>query len=137
MSLDKGDGIRGRWYFDGSKLVESVPSTNAYTAPAIHQDTIEPTWHPATGEVLDSKSAFRRVTREKGYVEIDCDRTWNTLGENRRIEIEGLKEDIEEVKHWYSAAMKGNRDYINANVPQELRDCEEENPDDVTEGIRR
>jgi len=136
MSLEEGDGIRGRWYYDAAagRLVEAMPSTNAYTAPAIHQDTIEPTLHPATGEVFESKSAFRRVTREKGYVEVDCDRAWAEVGRSRAPEIEGLKEDIEEVRHWYTAAANGNRDYINANVPSELRDCEEA---DIEKGIVR
>ena len=139
MSLEKAEGIRGRWVYDAKAgcLVETTPPTNAYLAPAIHQDTIDPLQHPATGEYFDSKSAFRRVTKEKGYTEIDCDRTWSQFGERKPIKVEGLREDIEEVKHWYTAAMAGNRDYINANVPQEWRDCEAENPDDITEGIRK
>ena len=136
MSLEEGDGIRGRWYYDSAagRLVESRPSTNIYTTPAIHQDTIAPTLHPATGEVFESKSAFRRVTREKGYVEVDCDRAWQQIGARKDPVIEGLKEDLEEVRYWYTAAAKGNRDYINANVPPELRDCEE---DDIDKGIVR
>lgn len=131
-------GVRGKWVYDSAtqKLVEKIPSVIVTSAPAVHQDTIKPTWHPATGETFDSKSAFRRMTKEKGYVEIDDDKTWNSFGRHQNKQIEGLREDIEEVKAWYTAAMKGNRDYINANVPQELRDCEEVNPDDITEGFR-
>ncbi len=132
-------GVRGKWVFDSEleKLVEVVPQTIIQAVPAIHQDTIEPIQHPATGEYFESKSAFRRLTRDRGYVEIDDDKTWNQIGEKREILPEGFKEDFEEVKHWYAEAMRGNRDYINANVPPEWRDCEEENPDDITEGIRR
>jgi len=128
---------RGKWRFDvetGSLVqVSFVPKVEV---AAIHQDTMNPTWHPATGETYDSKSAFRRMTKEKGYVEIDDERTWQSFGRHQNRQLEGLREDLEEVKHWYAAAMNGNRDYINANVPPELRDCEEVNPDDITEGIR-
>lgn len=128
---------RGKWRFDvetGSLVqVSFVPKVEV---AAIHQDTMNPTWHPATGETYDSKSAFRRMTKEKGYVEIDDERTWQSFGRHQNRQLEGLREDLEEVKHWYTAAMNGNRDYINANVPPELRDCEEVNPDDITEGIR-
>lgn len=131
-------GIRGKWVYDVAteKLVERVPSTIVTSAPAIHQDTISPTWHPATGETFESKSAFRRVTREKGYVEIDDEVAWQSFGRHQNRQLEGLRDDIAEVKAWYTAAMKGNKDYINAHVPQELRDCEEVNPNDITEGLR-
>ena len=131
-------GVRGKWVYDSATqtLVEKVPTVIVTSAPAVHQDTIAPTWHPATGETFDSKSAFRRVTKEKGYVEIDDKQTWNMVGKHQNRKLDGLKDDIEEVKAWYTAAMRGNKDYINANVPQELRDCEEVNPDDITEGLR-
>lgn len=131
-------GVRGKWVYDSAtqKLVEKVPTVIVTSAPAVHQDTIAPTWHPATGEMFDSKSAFRRVTKEKGYVEIDDKRTWDMVGKHQNRKLDGLKDDIEEVKAWYTAAMKGNKDYINANVPQELRDCEEVDPNDITQGLR-
>ena len=136
MSLEKSDGIRGKWVYDASqnKLVESVPSTNIYTHSII-QDTIDPLRHPGTGELYESKSAFRRKSKELGYVEIDDDKTWNSIGEYRPAKLEGLKEDFEEVKYWYKEAMKGNRDYINANVPPELRDCDAVDPDDITKDL--
>jgi hypothetical protein len=59
------------------------------------------------------------------------------VGKHQNRKLDGLKDDIEEIKAWYTAAMKGNKDYINANVPQELRDCEEVDPNDITEGLRR
>ncbi len=133
------EGIRGKWRFDSKegRLIACGEEVVPYPVHALHLDTITPTLHPATGETFDSKSAFRRRTRERGYVEVDDEKTWNQIGERRNAQLEGLKEDIEEVKHWYMAAARGNRDYINANVPAELRDCEEVNPNDITEGIRR
>lgn len=132
------DGVRGKWRYDSElqKLVPVVEEVRPYVH-AVIQDTIDATWHPATGQKFESKSAFKRVTKEKGYVEVDDDRTWNSIGTNKVPEIVGgLREDIEEVKAWYTAAMKGNRDYINANVPPELRDCEEVDINDVMKGVR-
>lgn len=131
-------GVRGKWVYDSTinKLVEKTPTVIVTSAPAVHQDTITPTWHPATGETFESKSAFRRKTRDLGYVEIDDQKTWSSFGMHQNRKVEGLREDLEEVKQWYSAAMRGDRDYINANVPQELRDCEEVDPNDITEGLR-
>ena len=132
------DGVRGKWRYDSElqKLVPVVEEVRPYVH-AVIQDTIDATWHPATGQKFESKSAFRRVTKEKGYVEVDDDRTWNSIGTNKVPEIVGgLREDIEEVKAWYTAAMKGNRDYINANVPPELRDCDEVDINDVMKGVR-
>lgn len=132
------DGVRGKWRYDSElqKLVPVVEEARPYVH-AVIQDTIDATWHPATGQKFESKSAFRRVTKEKGYVEVDDDRTWSSIGTNKVPEIVGgLREDIEEVKAWYTAAMKGNRDYINANVPPELRDCDEVDINDVMKGVR-
>lgn len=129
---------RGRWRYDveTGQLVQVnfVPKVQVH---AVIQDTMDATFHPASGQVYESKSAFRSKTKELGYVEIDDDKTWASVGMHQNRRVEGLDEDLAEVRHWYGAAMKGNRDYINANVPQEWRDCEEENPNDITEGIRR
>jgi len=38
--------------------------------PYIIRDGMNALQHPATGEMMDSKSAFRRVTREHGLVEM-------------------------------------------------------------------
>lgn len=33
-------------------------------------DGMQPTWHPATGEVFESKAAFRAATRASGCIEV-------------------------------------------------------------------
>jgi hypothetical protein len=38
--------------------------------PYIVRDSMTPAVHPVTGDVLDSKSAFRAITREHGLTEI-------------------------------------------------------------------
>lgn len=138
MGMDEYEEKRGKWRYDPETetLVQTTFVPKVLTT-AIHQDSMDATWHPATGQYFESKSAFRRTTKEKGYVEIDDSRAWDRIGTNGPMQVEGLQEDIAEVRHWYAAAMRGNSDYINANVPQELRDCEAVDPNDITEGIRR
>jgi len=51
-----------------------VDVTNAKRAPRVGpyiiRDGMDALQHPVTGEIMDSKSAFRRVTREHGMVEV-------------------------------------------------------------------
>lgn len=42
-------------------------------APAVHTDTIAPTWHPTTKRFFDSKSAFRAETKRTGGIETGND----------------------------------------------------------------
>ena len=37
--------------------------------PYIIDDSMGETWHPANDQYYDSKSAFRRVTKEHGFIE--------------------------------------------------------------------
>lgn len=53
----------GRW-------VEAVRAPRPAMFPAIIRDTMDALLHPATGQMIDSKAEFRRVTRERGYEEI-------------------------------------------------------------------
>jgi hypothetical protein len=41
--------------------------------PAIHRDTMTEAVHPATGQMLDSKSRFREITKAHGLVEVGND----------------------------------------------------------------
>lgn len=49
-----------------------IPVGEVEHTPRVHviQDSMEPTWHPATGETIDSKSAFRRLTKASGCEEV-------------------------------------------------------------------
>jgi hypothetical protein len=60
--------------------------------PAIHRDTSEPMVHPATGEVFDSKSRFRAVTKAHGLVEVGTDNLTNL--NPRRADVQSRKKDI-------------------------------------------
>jgi hypothetical protein len=38
---------------------------------SVIDDSMPPTWHPCTGETIDSKRRFREITRANGCVELD------------------------------------------------------------------
>lgn len=42
-------------------------------APAFHQDSMAPLWHPTTGRMFDSRSAFRAETKRTGGREVGND----------------------------------------------------------------
>ena len=111
MSIEYGDGVRGKWFWDGEKLVEAQPETRPYVHN-VSQDTMEPLWHPHDGRTYDSKSAFRRVTRAAGGVEVSRE-DWNKVGEYQYQAAPGMREDMEKAYYAIDAARRGNRDYIN------------------------
>lgn len=58
----------------GPDLVEpkkerAAPKRSDLPAPMIQSDTMEPLMHHGIGKILDSKSAFRKKTKELGLVE--------------------------------------------------------------------
>jgi hypothetical protein len=69
-----------RWVWREGRGV--IPVEEAYPEPKTHghhyvqQDSMPPTEHPATGEIFESKSAFRAVTKALGYEEVGS--TWST-----------------------------------------------------------
>jgi hypothetical protein len=49
-----------------------VEAQRGEARPRIHiiSDTVAPTWHPETDVVTESKSVFRRMTKDSGCVEV-------------------------------------------------------------------
>lgn len=84
--------IKSRFIFDKelNKVVEITPQESMTEHHAIHQDSMEPTKHPITGEIFTSKSKFREVTRAHGYIEIG--------NESREIKETPVKENHESEK---------------------------------------
>jgi hypothetical protein len=37
---------------------------------SVIQDSMNSTWHPITGEMIDSKSKFRKITKSHGCIEV-------------------------------------------------------------------
>jgi len=63
-------------YNDGGNLVlidvATLPRVEQ-KAPAIHQDSMQPLWHPTTGKMFDSVSSFRAETKRTGGIELGND----------------------------------------------------------------
>lgn len=74
--------------------------------PMLALDTMDPLWHPSTGEYLDSKSAFRAVTKERGGEEVGNEkqsdnRVWdhcsdNDVGEAIQMLNQGYRPEVNE-----------------------------------------
>lgn len=60
--------------------------------PYIVRDSMEHAMHPATGEMMDSKSRFREVTRAHGLVEVGND--WRTSQTTPQLTRADRKRDI-------------------------------------------
>lgn len=55
---------------DTDYLIDEPTARSALPAPMVVSDSIDALRHHGTGEILDSKSAFRKRNKELGYVEI-------------------------------------------------------------------
>ena len=55
---------------DTALLIAEPSSRSDLPSPMVVSDTIDALRHHGTGEMLESKSAFRRRNKELGYVEI-------------------------------------------------------------------
>lgn len=77
---------------NGKLVPKHLAAPLASSGPYIQSDYM-PTGamrHPITGKLMDSKSAFRAVTRAHGCVEVGNE----TQRDSRRIEMPNLKGDI-------------------------------------------
>lgn len=54
-------------------LTEMPRRPTERASAAVISDTMDHTWHPLTGEYIDSKSRFRQITRENGGYEVGND----------------------------------------------------------------
>lgn len=62
-----------KFIWHNGQWVEAIRAPRAPMAPAIHRDTMRAGWHPGTGVQTDSKSAWRRMNRETGMIELGND----------------------------------------------------------------
>lgn len=67
-------------------------------APYVISDTMEPTLHPVTGEMLDSKHKFRQRTRSAGCDEVGNDRFPERVPDRVRPVGPDIKLAIEELR---------------------------------------
>lgn len=62
---------QNKWVVQGSP--EDTGFNPRESGHSVIGDSMPPTWHPATGEIIDSKSRFRQTTRAAGLVEFGND----------------------------------------------------------------
>jgi hypothetical protein len=62
----------GTWVHRNGKLVPKHLAESRYSGRVrgVISDTMDALIHPCTGKLMDSKSAFRQVTKAKGGVEV-------------------------------------------------------------------
>ena len=81
-----------RYVWNGQNWVTVRERNHDFGAPAVISDHMEPLLHPVSGEIIDSKSRFRAVTRENGCVELGNDAP---MAQNRPpSDRKELREDI-------------------------------------------
>lgn len=87
----------GSQFWDGRSKVIPLPS--------LHRDQMDALWHPSTGEIVDSKSEFRAITRKVGGTEMGNDkqtdnRKWDRVSKSDVAEAmnmvkQGYKPQVE------------------------------------------
>lgn len=89
--FDVGDG---RMVY--RRVREPVQARSLLPAPMVVSDSMDPTEHPHDGMQYDSKSAFRRVTRQNGYVEVGTEKLepFQRKSPNRK----GIREALQKAK---------------------------------------
>lgn len=82
-------------YVSGVGVVWGEPPTDAPSVAAhVVDDTMAPLEHPITGEVFNSKSAFRAVTKAHGCVEVGND--WRNMPPEKRFRGRGGDSSLSE-----------------------------------------
>jgi len=79
-----------RYNPDSGKFEESGPPREADASIYVHTDEMKATVHPCDGNVYESKSAFRRVTKEHGCVEVGT----GGLPKRKQWEPTGIRETL-------------------------------------------
>lgn len=75
---------------NGQYLAAAPKEREEVKSAFVHQDTMEALRHPVTGEILESKSAWNRVNRERGLTVVG-----NDLQSERKQELkEKITEDL-------------------------------------------
>lgn len=62
--------FRHKWYPSEEAYERAMGRGRESLSANVIDDTMPATWHPVTGEVFESKSRFRAVTRAAGCIEV-------------------------------------------------------------------
>lgn len=98
MSEDNNDSgvwvqiseFRHKWYPTKEAYKRAIGELSSESHVYIIDDTMPGTEHPVTGEVIDSKSRFREVTREHGCIEVGNE----LLSQSPARKPEGLPKEV-------------------------------------------
>lgn len=71
------------------------PPRQGLAAPYLKRDQMDPTWHPATGKMFESKAAFRAETKAAGCVEVGDD---SSLTAPRKAILPSKEKRVEDIK---------------------------------------
>jgi hypothetical protein len=75
-------------------VVEKSSAQVRERAGYIISDTMENTWHPATGKYVSSKSRFRQMTRDAGCTEVGNDSSLYRKRQEMRLSSDERSRDI-------------------------------------------
>ena len=78
-----------------------APARSDLPSPMVVIDCMEPVEHPHDGKLYDSKSAFRRTTRQNGYVEVGTEKL--KAPERKAPDRKGIRESLQRAKAALSA----------------------------------
>lgn len=96
-----------------------VPITERKTAPqshAVHQDSMDACVHPCTGEMIDSKSKFRQITRAHGCTEVG-DQKIPAASSRGQMPSEMGREHVERAKQKVEAGYRPEQREADRNTP--------------------
>lgn len=81
---------RGRWIFEDGKLIPYESRKSNSPHHFVIDDTMPDMWHPCTGQMINSKSKFRQITKQHGCIEYGNEK----LKDKRDLDVPGTKEAL-------------------------------------------
>ena len=94
-------------------LAESWPHAGHETKrsslpmPMLNLDTMPPTMHTMTGQMMDTRSEFRKVTKALNGIEVGNEKLKHDFKEDKITKTEILK-NVEKLKQGYKPQIGGN-----------------------------
>lgn len=86
-------GMTNKWVckmIDGKFTLIPIEDSGPTVRTEILTDTIEPTWHPVSGEYCSSRTGMIKIAKQHGMEELGNDR----IERKDNYDKKGLKEDL-------------------------------------------
>jgi len=97
---------RGVFVYRDGKLVPKSEAAPLYLAPMVIRDGQNPVIHPATGEMVDSKSKMRQITKDAGCIEIGTSDFPKPQPQSDRQMRDAVGRAIQMVKEGYKPSLR-------------------------------